>query len=453
MNPAHISAQMSAIPDGLMSSKKQRIMPVSVRNVAVPSTSGAQNAGGQLLFTLSSPNGYVKPGSMYLRLKVTLLNGIANGGAASFVAFGNTVRSASSLLDRLTINCGAVLESIQNYGSSYVPTLLLHAGSQAYLQGDDGLQEGGKRYTAITNTDAAPNTSVLANRWVDLAAGATQATVQATNTSIDVAIPIFSNLFQADQAYPLALQNSPTTVQIDLAQFGKAFSIGPTALYSDYQVTNAQLVYDLIIPSPEYTQALKAEMASGMLYSMPFVSSLGTQFAKNSDNITYSWATGLSSLLGVTYSCQVAPNTVTDPKYLMSDNAIGNPACSFRLMIDGIQQNTVVLDTSSVRYSELAKVFGLLGDTSRTSSSAGALVASTAASTILTTADYETFSFVSGINCMKISDGALAFSGTAANQVQLMLQTTANTASLVVVNAWHQRILVIDAGGNCSIVL
>jgi hypothetical protein len=452
MNPAHISAQMSAIPDGLMSSKKQRIMPVSVRNVAVPSTSGAQNAGGQLLFTLSSPNGYVKPGSMYLRCKVTLLNAIANGAAPSFVAFGNVVRSGSSLLDRLTINCGAVLESIQNYGSSYVPTLLLHAGSQAYLQGDDGLQEGGKRYTAVTYADAT-TTSVLYNRWIDLAANANLAAVQAANTYIEVAIPIFSNLFQADQAYPLALQNSPTTVQIDLAQFGKAFSIGPTALYSDYQITNAQLVYDLIIPSAEYTQALKAEMASGMLYSMPFVSSLGTQFAKNSDNITYSWATGLSSLLGVTYSCQVAPNTVTSEKYLISDNAIGNPNCNFRLMIDGIQQNTVMLDTSSVRYSELAKVFGLLGDTSRTSSSAGALVASTAASTILTTTDYETFSFVSGVNCMKISDGALAFSGTAANQVQLMLQTTANTASLVVVNAFHQRILVIDAGGNCSIVL
>jgi hypothetical protein len=452
MNPAYISAQMSAIPDGLMSSKKQRIMPVSVRNVSVASTSGTQTSGGQVLFQLSSPNGFIKPGSMYLKARISLLGPVANGAAASFVAFGNAVRSASSVIDRMTVTCSSVLESVQNYGSAFVPTLLLHAGSQAYLQGDDAIQEGGKRFTALLNT--APATSVANNRWVDIAANENLAAVTAANTFVDVAIPIFSNLFQADQAYPLCLQNSPTLIQLDLAQHGKAFSIGPTACYTDYNVSNAQLVYDLIIPSAEYTSALKAEMAAGMLYSMPFVSALGTQFAKNSQSITYSYGVGLSSLLGVTYSCQVAPTTLSSEKYLISDNTVGTITNNnFRLMVDGVQQNSVILDTVAVRYSELQKTFGLLGDTGRTTATTGALAANTAATTLVSPVDYETFSFVGGLNTMKISDGALAFSGTAANQLQIMLDTGNNTASLVTLNAWHQRIMVIDQGGNCSIVL
>lgn len=453
MNPAMISAQFSAVPDALTSSKKNRIMPVSVRNVAVPSTSGSQTSGGQLLFQMSSPNGFVKPGSLYLKCRITLSGAVANGAAASFVAFGNATRSASSIIDRFTVTCSSVLESIQNYGSAYVPTLLLHAGTQSYLQGDDAIQEGAKRLVAVTYA-AGVTTSALTNGWVDLAANETQANALLANTYIDVAIPIFSNLFQNDRAYPLALQNSPTLLQFDLAQFGKAMSIGPTACYSEYTISNAQLVYDLIIPSAEFLQATKAEMAQGMLYSMPFVSSLGTQFAKNSQSITYNWATGLSSLLGITYSCLVAPSTVTSEKYLISDNTVGTITNNnFRLMVDGVQQNSVILDNPSVRYSELAKVFGLLGDVSRTSGTCGDLLASQASSFITSPVNYETRSFVGGLNTMKVSDGALAFSGTAANTVQIMLDTGNNTASLVTLNAWHQRILVVAADGSCSIVL
>lgn len=453
MNPAMISAQFSAVPDSLTSSKKNRIMPVSVRNVAVPSTSGSQTSGGQLLFQMSSPNGFVKPGSLYLKCRITLSGSILNGAAASFVAFANGTRSASSVIDRFTVTCGSVIESIQNYGSAYVPTLLLHAGTQSYLQGDDGIQEGGKRLVAASYI-AGTNTSVLLNQWVDLNANETQPNVALANTYIDVAIPIFSNLFQNDRAYPLALQSSPTLLQFDLSQFGKAMSIGPTACYSEYTISNAQLVYDLVIPSAEFIQATKAEMAQGMLYSMPFVSALGTQFAKNSQSITYSWATGLSSLLGVTYSCLVAPSTVTSEKYLISDNTVGTITNNnFRLMVDGVQQNSVILDTPAVRYSELAKVFGLLGDVSRTSGTCGLLVANTAASFITSPVIYETVSFVGGLNTMKVSDGALAFSGTAANTIQIMLDTGNNAATLVTLNAWHQRILVIDSTGNCSVVL
>ena len=454
MNPAMISAQLSAVPDALTSSKKNRIMPVSVRSVAVPSTSGSQTSGGQLLFQMSSPNGFVKPGSVYVKCRITLTAvNAANGAAASLVAFGNAVRSASAIFDRVTITCSSVLESIQNYGSAYVPTLLLHAGTQSYLQGDDGIQEGGKRNTALTYA-AIGTASVANNTWVDLAANETAANVALANTYIDVCIPLFSNLFQNDRAYPLALMNSPTLLQFDLAQFGKAMSIGPTACYSDYTVSNAFLVYDLIIPSGEFLQATKSEMAAGMLYSMPFVSALGSQFAKNSASITYNWAVGLSSLLGVTYSCLVGPSTLSDAKYLISDNSVGTTANNnFRLMVDGVQQNSVILDTCSSRFSELQKVFGILGDVSRTSATGGILAANTASSFITSPIAYETYSFVGGLNTMKVSDGNLAFSGTAANTVQLMIDTGNNTGTLVTVNAWHQRILVISADGSTSIVL
>lgn len=451
MNPAMISAQFSAVPDSLTSSKKNRIMPVSVRNVAVPSTSGTQTSGGQLLFQMASPNGMVKSGSVYLKCRVTLTGAIVNGAAASFVAWGNSARSGDAIIDRQTITCGSVLESIQNYGSSFVPTLLLHAGSQSYLQGDDGIQAGGKRIVA---TSYPTFQSASINQWVDLIANETQANVALANTYVDLAIPLLTNLFNGDQYYPLCLMNSPTQIQLDLAQMGKAFSIGPTACYADFQVSNAFLVYDLVVPSQEYIQATKAQIASGMLYSMPFVSSLGTQFAKNSQSVSYSWAVGLSSLLGVTYSCLVNPTTLTDAKYLISDNTIGTITNNnFRLMVDGSQVNSVILDTVSTRFSEMQKVFGLLGDVNRTSGTTGAIAAATASTFITSPVAYESYSFVGGLNTMKVSDGALAFSGTSANTVQLMLDTGNNTASLVTVNAFHQRILLVASDGSASIVL
>jgi hypothetical protein len=453
MNPMVLSAQYSEIPDELTSSKRAKPIPLSIKSMAVPSQSGSQGSGGQVLFQLNSSSGFIKPGSIYVKCRISLTSaGVVNGAVASSVAFGNACRNASSVISRFTVSSGAVLESINNYGSSYVPTLLLHASNQNYINGDDGLLEGGKR--ASGGAQAYPNaTSANLNSWVDLIANETIANVALANTFVDVAIPLYSNLFQNEKAFPLALLSQNTMIQLDLETFGKAFFVGPTQLYTDFTLSNAQLIYDLITPSPEYLQMMKAELQQGMMYQVPFVSALGTQVAKNSTNVNYQWGVGLSSLMAVTYSCLVNPSLATDPKYLISDNSVGTIGNNnFRLFTDGAQQASVVQDTSAVRFAEQQKCWGTLGDVTRTSASGGVLTANAATTYVVNPAQYETYFFVGGQNTVKINEN-MAMTGTQVNNVSFILETGNNTASIILANAWHQRIMVIDGSGGASIVL
>ena len=456
-NPMVLSAQYSQTPDELTSSNRMKPIPLNVKSLAIPSQSGTQGSGGQILFQINSASGFIKPGSIYMRCRINLIaGGVVNGAAGgTTVSFGNACRNASSIIDRFTVSSGAVLESINQYGSAYVPTLLLHTSNQNYINGDDGLLEGGKRSALVNQIfGVGVTTSSLLNSWVDIKVDETAANVALANTYIDVAIPLYSNLFQNEKAYPLCLLAQNTLVQLDLASFGKAFSIvGTPGIYTDFTVSNPFLVYDLITPSAEYLGALKAQTQAGMLYQIPFVSALGSQYAKNGATTTVNWGVGLSSLMGVTYSCLVNPSAAGDAKYLISDNTVGTTANNnFRLFLDGQQQNSVIQDTTAVRYSEQQKVWGLLGDVNRTSASGGVLLAGAATTYVVNPAQYENYFFVGGQNCQKINEN-MAMTGSQVNNVSFILETGNNTASVVLANCWHQRILVIDGAGSANIVL
>jgi len=460
MNPMVLSAQYSEIPDSLVSSERKKPIPLSVKTMAVSSQSGSASSGGQVNFQLSSSNGFIKPNSVYVKCRVALTAVAGNAGADTVVAWGNACRNSSSVIERFTVSSGNQLESINNYGSSYIPTLLLHCANQSYKNGDDGLMEGGFRgLTAWNYTDQGASSAV--NAWVDVPNGVANGTA---NTYVDVCIPLYSNLFSNEKAYPLALMAQSTLIQLDLAVFGKAM-YASTAIYTDFTVSNAQICYDLIQVSPEYLMALKGQMAQGMLYSIPFTSVLSSQFAKQGNSTTYSWGCGLSSLKGVSYSCLTAPTTLTDPKYLRSDCTVGVLAGNnFRLFIDGQQQNSMVQDSNSSRFVSQQNIFGLLTDVNRSVCSGGILAYTSLVAGVLTPANtvstnyatnaktYDQNFFVGGQGCLKVNE-CLTMSGSQANNLSLIIETDQNVATIVIANAWHDRILVIDGNGSCNIVL
>jgi hypothetical protein len=448
-DPVVLSAQISEIPEELKSSSKPKPIPLSRAQMAVPSQSATQNAGGQVLFQLNSSNGFIKPGSVMLKCRVTLVStgGATNGNTV--VAWANAVRNSSSIIDRFTVSSGAVLESINNYGSSYVPTLLLHCANQPYTQNDDALLEGAKRPVTGVATEAGVS-SANTNGWRDVVS---PAPINTVNTYVDVCIPLYSNLFQNEQGYPLCLLAQNTMVQLDLAQFGKAFYIFGDAnnTATDFQVSNAFLIYDLIQPSAEYIMALKDQMRQGMLYQIPFVSALGSQFAKQGQSTTVNWGVGCSSLKGVTYSCLVAPSTLGNAKYLISDNAVNGAGANFRLFIDGQQSSSIIQDTSSSRYACMSNVFGLIGDVNRSTSAGGEVTYNTTAYTVSPTT-YEANYFVGGASTQK-TNGQLAMTGVQCNNLSFIVETSANTATVIYANCWHDRIMIIDSNGTASIVI
>ena len=466
MNPMVLSAQYSEIPDSLVSSERKKPIPLSVKTMAVASQSGSASSGGQINFQISSSNGFIKPNSVYVKCRVALTAVAGVATANAILAWGNACRNSSSVIERFTVSSGNQLESINNYGSSYIPTLLLHCANQAYKNGDDGLLEAGFRGLTTWNyTDQGASSAN--NAWVDVPSGVAYGTA---NTYVDVCIPLYSNLFSNEKAYPLALMAQSTLIQLDLAVFGKAMYSAETvapivAGYTDFTVSNAQLCYDLIQVSPEYLMALKGQMAQGMLYSIPFTSVLSSQFAKQGNSTTYSWGCGLSSLKGVSYSCLTAPTTITDPKYLRSDCTVGVLAGNnFRLFIDGQQQNSMVQDSNSARYASQQSVFGLLTDVNRSVCSGGILAYTGLVAGVLTPANtlstnyatnaktYDQNFFVGGQGCLKVNE-CLTMSGSQANNLSLIIETDQATATVVIANAWHDRILVVDGNGSCNIVL
>jgi hypothetical protein len=450
-NPMILSAQYSEVPDELQSSRRAKPIPLSVKTVAVPTQSGAATSGSQLLFQLNSATGFIKPASMYLKARITLTTTGGNAAAFGCVAWGNSCRNASSIIDRFTVSSGAVLESINNYGSVYIPTLLLHCSNQTYLESDDGMLEGGKRLAAAAagNNGAAAGNSALYNRWVDIPNGS----ATNFNTYVDVAIPMYSNLFCNEKSYPIALLAQNTLIQLDLATFGKAMTVS-SGVATEYTVSSAQLVYDLITPSPEYLMMLKQELAQGQLYQVPFVSTLASQFAKSGQSTTYNWGVGLSSLKGITYSCVTDQTVVTSLKSLFSDNAVNGAGANFRLFLDGQQQNSVMQDTSAVRYAQMTSVFGLLTDVNRTTGAGAEItIADGATAYSRNPTTYEANYFVGGQGCAKVNE-SLAMTGSQVNNVSMIVETSGSTAnSVIVCNAWHDRILVIDGAGSASIIL
>ena len=453
VNPMTLSAQYSEIPNEITSSERKKPIPMSVRQVAVATQSGSATSGGQLNFQISSANGFIKPNSMYIKCRITL-NSLAGATAAAnaIIAFGNACRNASSIIERFTVSSGNQLESINNYGSSYSPTLLLHCSNKSYRDSDDVLMEGSYRGTSlwyagvgggIVNGSA---TSVSQNAWVDLLLGQNLN----VNTYVDVTIPLLSNLFSNEKAYPLCLLSQATNISIDLATMGKAFYCSEA--YTDFTVSQAQICYDLLQVNADYLMALKGQMAQGMLYSIPFTSVMSSQFAKQGTSTTISWGLGLSSLKGVTFSAVVNPTTLNDPKYLISDCSVGTQAGrNIRLFLDGMQQSAVVLDSSAAAYASQQQVFGLLTDVSRSCVSGGILTFGTT-NYMVNAQTYENNFYVSGQACHKVAEN-LAMTGSQCNQLSLIIETTNSTGTVLYCNAWHDRLMVVDANGSANIVL
>ena len=445
-----LSAQYSEVPTALTSSDRKRIIPSGVRTVAVPSQSGDQLSGGQVLFQVSSNTGFIRPGSAYIKCRISVGAGgaypSAGPAATGRLQFGNGNRSASAVIERVTFSSGNVLEMIQNYGSVYVPSLVLHAGSQAYALGDDAILEGGKLTVARDDIQ-----SQSTNAWTDISAG-----LPSLNNYIDVCIPVMSNLMQNEKAFPLALLSAPLLVQLDLASWGRAFfTDAGAASYDNFKISSAQFCYDLITPSAEYLASLRAEIAGGKLYQVPFVSTLSASVARNSTTTTYTMGAGLSSLLAATYTIIVNPSLITDLKYLISDNVLGDAtegSTNFRLLLDGNQQSSVVQNTVSSRYASMQCAFGMLGDTSHTSADLGSFQANAQASIFNCDAtSYNSRNFLGGQGTTKVNE-SFAMSGTAVSQVTVIVETTAATASTMFLTLWHQRILAIDAAGTANII-
>ena len=265
-----VSVANADIPQAWLSSSAPRVAPASKKIVVISSQNGTQSSGGSLSFICPSGQGagYLVSGSAYLRFTVTPTQ--ASALSYAFKQYG----SASSVINRATLLCsGAISEQILNYNKLYA-SLMLHASTPDFATSDDTINQ-------FTFNGAA----IAAN--------------------VDVCVPLLLGCLNAHQNLPLFLLNS-VQLNIDLETVaGALMQIGANAL-TDYQVSNAQLVFEQLSADSQFEQGMKQMLAS-RLYQMP----INTWFnlkTSNTGAVTQSIGVNSSSIRSVLWN--VVPSEI-----------------------------------------------------------------------------------------------------------------------------------------------
>lgn len=431
-----VSALNSSVPPSIMPSHAQRpIAGCSSNLVSIVSQSATQQAGGLIQINVpNQPNTYIKTGSCFLKMQVTLTNTGACT-ATGICTAGNAQQNWSSLLLRATMSAGAnILEQLNQY-SQYDSLLNLHGGSFGYFQ--QNMKELYGQQINITNGDAS-----------------------GSNYIFTVCIPVSFGLLNSSEElhFPLGLLNSGIQLVFDLqgdlnqAIYVPASITGVTAV--TYAVSNISFNYEAIKVPVEHFQSLRQEMAeSGSLYQLPYVSSLNMSIAcQATTDMTF--GVGLSSLKGV-FSTQ-CPASAFGTLY----NSLRAGLTQWRALLDGqmVNQYSLPLINGSTNadvefYVDLNRALGHLGSVVRTagpSDITGALTAKNGVAN--TTSGYVAKYFWTGLCTNKFSEHGLTYSGTPVSQLQIHGETlntgSVNTMFLVLI---YDACLFVNAQGDVSI--
>ena len=412
--------------DSVASSYAKRAQPSECSLVNIVSQSGDQQSGGQIMLNLgNSPNTFIKNGSVYLRLKLSMLSKDATVAAGNVISSSPT-GSWSSLIKQITVSCGSnTIEQINNYAIHH-EAILLHASSGNYFQQDMKLLECG-----LSTDDAATGSTVFA--W---AAGAGIGTRSAILT-----IPLFLgsiNNPQEGKHFPLGLLTGGVQVQIDLQNFGQAAVFGgaapnPPNNVSEYTVSQASLCYEAIKVSSEYMNALRGSLAQqGQLFQMPFVSTLCMNVA-SSAVLDVVYGLGLNSMKAVLFTQKPSAVGAKPGKY--------NAGRVLRVLADGKLQNNYQIGDLTTSYAELNRALGNLASRSSTSGPADMIT------------KYHSDYFYGGVAFNKFNDSSLAMTGTACQQLQFHLESTPTAGDTTYILIFYDAVLSASPmSGECSVL-
>ena len=433
-----VSALNSSVPPSIMPSMAQRpIAGTSSSLVSIVSQSSTQQAGGLIQVNVpNQPNTYIKSGSCFLKMLVTITSTGANTGAASALTGGCASGNWSSLLLRATMSAGPnVLEQINQY-AQYDSLLNLHAGSAGYFQGN--MKELYGQSIAIGATDAGGSTY-----------------------SFTVCIPLNFGLLNSSEElhFPLGLLNAGVQMAFDLqgdlnqAIYKPAAITGVTSY--TYSCSNISVNYESIKVPVEHFMSLRQQMASdGSLYQIPYVSALNMSIgaAATTDQTL---GVGLSSLKGVFST--LCPASAFGTQYVSNRYGL----TQWRALLDGQminqfslpQINSGTANSEVEFYVELQRALGVLGSVVRTAGPSSFTPASITAlnGTAQTTSPYYANYFWTGLGCNKFSEHGLTYTGSPVSQLQVHGETISGTAVTMYIVLIYDSCLFINSQGDCSV--
>jgi hypothetical protein len=374
-------ASDTACPQTLLPSRIPKAISGKHKMISVASSNGSQNsANGMLLFNIPS-QGYLKPGSVYLKFQFTA----TTTGNATY-NFNTVSGSVASCFNRVSLSAGAGqnIEVINNY-NLFQDLLLNHTTSQNYVAYDSSITEGCSRN--------------------DFASG----------TQYFFTVPVASSVLQNAKAFPLWLVNGGLTLQIDLESASRALKAGTA-----YTISNPILCAEIIQPDEAFLATLRNEMiSSNKLYEIPLVScqSLQTSRTANSD-LNYLAGVNLSSVNSIFWgeiTSTVDTNTALIKSVLNPNSPNDSVTYDRQLLVDGEKRIAYAIQSNAQVYEELQRCLSSLTDGTMTST--------------VNYTDYPTDSFWNGVNLQKFPQNDVCMRGSPVGNMQLLLQSNgANSA-------------------------
>lgn len=410
-----LSVAQQDVPSSWMPESRPRLANTSARRiVSVSSQSGTVSAGQPLLFQLPANmgSGLLVSGSAYIKFTVAVTQDVAQSWA--FKQNG----SGSSVFQRVSaILSGQNVESINMYNKLY-NTLLTHATNLSYLSSDAQVHD--QVFPGAFNTG-----------------------------DVTVCVPIGLGCTNAQQHLPLFLLSS-ALLQFDTEAISQALTSGSANAITNYQISNASVCFEQLVPEPAYEQGIKAMLAS-RVYQMKLDTWHNSRYAQQA-SITQTIGLNSSSVRGILWGTQ-ATQTQRNAGHL-SDG--GQTRC--QIFADGALVHNSQLAQVSEQFLEMNRVLNLAFDTARTSvapvaSTADAVVNDISLATGVSRSAYSARAYLGGVSLSRenLDGSSFSFIGSAIQNLVIQWAGTATTGEFFVFVP-VQQIMTIDMASNVNLI-
>jgi len=407
-----IGAASSDIPAAWMPSSEPRVQSGgSHRIVAVASQNGTVSSGQQLSFQLPANlgSGFLVSSSAYIKMTVTVTQ--ANAYTWAFRQYGS---GHSMFLRMSALLSGSLAEQIQNY-NKLCSSLLLHASNGSFVSNDDRLAQG--TMSGLTTTQ-----------------------------TLEVCVPVNLGLFNAKCHLPLFLL-SQCQLQVDLESVAQAFTSGSADAITEYQISQATLVFEQLVPDSIYEQGVKQMLAS-RVYQIPINTWYNLKLA-NQAAITQNIGLNSSSVKGV------FRNFVTANASRNSGAFVSDTQSSAYLYLDGQLVSNSNLATAPEQFLEKDRALNIMSDVERTSWAPSAVTANAVAGDFtvgpITRALYSAGAYLGGLSCSRSHQDGFSFSGSPVNTAVLQV-ANAGTAGTFFIYCALQQVVTIDVASNVNLI-
>lgn len=367
----------------------------SIRNV--PTMSGSSvGPSSSILFNI--PTGgysYIKPNSMYLRLKCVVTQGAAAATSWGFAGQSSEdtydVGGASSLINRINVTFPG--NSVVSYGNynHWRNAILPHISTTGFMYNDLRVME----FAGVSklNTDAS-----------------------AGSQTVYVSIPLFIPIFNSNQAFPsLLLSGSGINIEIITETLNNAIYAVTTAVTA-YSLSEINLVYETLDVSQSYKDAIMAAKSNSFYnVSVEDWSSIGPVATTAAMN--YQIGCGYSSLKSILFTEQSAI-TDTKTKKMYNYNGLND----VKLYVNNAIVSPPNLNEESYVYCETQRALGRINDFLLQSAISG-VTSNAIAGNLRST--YTSSNFLAGISTQVFSDWGFSSSGVPASTLTLELNHTA----------------------------